>query len=137
MTAGAVRASLYANRRLEMSQAVHEVGCKRRSAAPTAAPGSVWFGLMVAAWAVFFTLLAVSPETLADAYDWLTGLAIVWEILMWIVLLPWALAYVVWESSWAHWLQVLVVVVIATAHLGISVPRTKRNPRRGSEQTPG
>jgi hypothetical protein len=53
------------------------------------------------------------------------------------VLLPWALAYVVWESSWAHWLQVLVVVVIATAHLGISVPRTKRNPRRGSEQTPG
>jgi hypothetical protein len=92
---------------------------------------------MVAVWAMFFTLLAVSPETLEGAYDWLTGLAIVWEILMWIVLLPWALAYVVWESSWAHWLQVLVVVVIATAHLGISVPRTKRNPRQGSEQTPG
>jgi hypothetical protein len=91
---------------------------------------------MVAVWAMFFTLLAVSPETLEGAYDWLTGLAIVWEILMWIVLLPWALAYVVWESSWAHWLQVLVVVVIATAHLGISVPRTRRNPRRGIEQTP-
>ncbi len=93
-----------------MSQAVQEVGCKRKSA-PMAAPGSVWFGLMVAVWAVFFTLLAVSPGTLEDAYDWLSGLAIVWEILMWIVLLPWALAYVVWESAWAHWLQVLVVVV--------------------------
>ena len=108
-----------------MSQAVQDAGCKR-APAPVAAPGSVWFGLMVAVWTVFFTLLAVSPETVADAYDWLTGLAIVWEILMWIVLLPWALAYVVWESSWEHWLQVLVVVLVATVHLSISMPRTKR-----------
>jgi hypothetical protein len=92
-----------------------------------AAPGSVWFGLMVAVWTVFFTLLAASPETLADTYDWLTGLAIAWEVLMWIVLLPWALAYVVWESSWEHWLRVLVVVLIATVHLSISMPRTRRN----------
>jgi hypothetical protein len=109
-----------------MSQAVQEAGCKRAPAA-VAAPGSVWFGLMVAVWTVFFTLLTVSPETLADVYDWLTGLAIVWEILMWIVLLPWALAYVVWESSWEHWLQVLLVVLIAMVHLSVSMPRTRRH----------
>jgi hypothetical protein len=74
---------------------------------------------------VLFTLLAASPETLADVYDWLTGLAIVWEVLMWIVLLPWALAYVVWESSWEHWLRVLVVVLIVMVHLSVSVPRTR------------
>ena len=87
------------------------------------APGSVWFGAMVAVWSIFFTLLVTSPSTLADVYDWLRGLAIVWEILMWIVLLPWALAWVVWDSSWDHWLRVAVVVLIAFVHLAVSQPR--------------
>ena len=43
-------------------------------------------------WGAFVTLVAASPETLERAYDWLTGLALVWEILMWIVLLPWAVS---------------------------------------------
>ena len=90
------------------------------------APGSVWFGAMVAVWSIFFTLLVTSPSTLADVYDWLTGLATVWEILMWIVLLPWALAWVVWDSSWDHWLRVGVVVLIAFVHLAVSQPRVSR-----------
>lgn len=90
------------------------------------ASGTTWFGAMVALWTIFFTLLVVSTETLADVHDWLTGLALVWEVLMWIVLLPWALAYVVWESSWAHWLQIVAVVLIAAFHLMISQPRAGR-----------
>jgi hypothetical protein len=93
---------------------------------PTAVPGATWFGAMVAVWSSFVTLLAASPETLDDAYEWLTGLAIVWEVLMWIVLLPWALAYLVWDSSWEHWVRVLVVVIMAVVHLSISVPRERR-----------
>jgi hypothetical protein len=93
---------------------------------PAAAPGTTWFGAMVALWTMFVTLLVVSPETLGDVYDWLTGLAIVWEILMWIVLLPWALAYLVWESSWEHWVRVLLVVLFAVVHLTVSAPRTSR-----------
>jgi hypothetical protein len=100
---------------------------RMKRATPTmAAPGTAWFGLMVAVWSVFVTLLVTSPETLADVYDWLRGLAIVWEILMWIVLLPWALAYVVWESSWDHWLRVTIVVLLALVHLSMSQPRTRR-----------
>jgi len=98
----------------------------RRVPAPTAVPGSTWFGGMVALWSIFFTLLVVSPQTLERAYDWLTGLAVVWEVAMWILLLPWALGYVVWESSWEHWLRVLVVVVIVLVHLSISAPRRTR-----------
>ncbi|HSI96888.1 MAG TPA: hypothetical protein VK926_00870 [Gaiellaceae bacterium] len=99
-------------------------GAKR--AAPTAVPGTTWFGAMVALWSIFFTLLAVSPETLEKVYDWLIGLAIVWEVLMWVVLLPWAVAYVVWESSWDHWLRVLVVVLITIVHLAVSTPKKTR-----------
>ena len=81
---------------------------------------------MVALWTIFFTLLVVSPETLEDVYDWLTGLPIVWEVLMWIVLLPWALTYVIWESSWEHWLRIGLVVLFATVHLSICAPRETR-----------
>jgi hypothetical protein len=90
------------------------------------APGTTFFGLMVATWSAFVTLLAVSPETLADLYDWLGGLTLLWEVLLWILLLPWALAYVVWEASWDQWVRVVLVVVIAAAHLTISTPRVRR-----------
>ena len=103
-----------------------ETSTSRRAGAAQAAPGSAWFGAMVAVWSIFFTLLVVQPETLDVVYDWLRDLWIVWEVLMWIVLLPWALAHLVLESSWAHWLQIAVVVVIATVHLSISQPRIGR-----------
>jgi hypothetical protein len=94
--------------------------------APTQVPGSTFFAVMAGLWGSFVTLLAVSPDTLDDAYDWLTGLPIVWEILMWIVALPWAIAYLVYDSSWEHWLRVLVVAFIVLVHLGITAPRQPR-----------
>ena len=36
------------------------------------------------------------------------------------------LAYLVWESSWDQWRRVLVVGVMAAAHLILSAPRLKR-----------
>jgi hypothetical protein len=98
----------------------------RRVPAVTPVTGSTFFGLMAAAWSSFVTLLAVSPETLADFHDWITSLALVWEILMWILVLPWALAYWAWDSSWEQWLRVVVVVLIAGVHLSITTPRVPR-----------
>jgi hypothetical protein len=107
-----------------MSQiATHETDMKH--ARQPVAKGAIFSGLMVAAWSVFLTLLVVSPETLDDVYDWLTSLWIGWEIVMWIILLPWALAYLVWESSWDQWLRILVVGLMAAAHLILSAPRPK------------
>jgi hypothetical protein len=109
-----------------MSQIAAEKTGARSVPVPTQVPGATWFGAMAGLWGSFVTLLAVSPSSLDDAYDWLTGLPIVWEILMWIVTLPWTLAYVVYDSSWEHWLRVAIVAFIATAHLSISAPRRTR-----------
>jgi hypothetical protein len=81
---------------------------------------------MAGTWGAFVALLAASPGTLDDAYAWLTGLPIVWEILMWIVTLPWTVAYLVYESSWEHWVSVLVVALIVVVHLSIFAPRAPR-----------
>jgi hypothetical protein len=107
-----------------MSQiAADRVG--KRCATPTHAPGSVFFAVMAGMWGAFVTLLAVSPASLDDAYDWLRGLPLFWEILMWILTLPWTIAYLVYESSWEHWVRVLVVALIALAHLGATAPRPR------------
>ena len=42
------------------------------------------------------------------------------------VLLPWVLTYVVWESSWEHWLRIVLVVLFAAVHLSICAPRETR-----------
>ncbi len=88
-----------------MSQVALEKAKPKCIQAPTAVPGTTWFGLMVATWSVFVTLALVSPSTLDDAYDWLRALSAVPEILIWIVTLPWTLAYLVLESSWVEWLR--------------------------------
>ena len=106
-----------------MSQIAADKGLPRCAPATSTVPGSTFFGLMAGMWGAFVTLLAVSPATLDDAYDWLRDLAIVWELLMWLVTLPWTLAYLVYDSSWEHWLRVLVVVLIVVVHLGISAPK--------------
>ena len=109
-----------------MSQIAAEKATPRCAPAPTQVPGSSFFGLMAGLWGAFVTLLAVSPTTLEDAYDWLRGLPLVWEVLMWIVTLPWTLAYLAYASSWEHWLRVLVVVLIVVVHLGVSAPKATK-----------
>ncbi|MFO7571082.1 MAG: hypothetical protein R6W48_00580 [Gaiellaceae bacterium] len=98
---------------------------RNRPSQAQAVPGATWFGAMVSVWSIFFTLLVVSPETLADAYDWLRGLGPILEVLMWIVTLPWAVAWLAWEASWEHWVRVLVVALLCAVHLVISMPRAR------------
>ena len=99
---------------------------KRWCTTPTQAPGSMFFAAMAGLWGAFVTLLAVSPATLDDAYDWLRDLAIVWEVLMWVVTLPWTVSYLVYETAWEHWVRVLVVALVVALHLSISAPRAQR-----------
>jgi hypothetical protein len=109
-----------------MSQvAVERAGC-RPASVPKHVPGSTFLALMAGLWGAFVALLAVSPGTLDDAYDWLRSLPIVWEILMWLLTLPWTVAYVVYETSWQHWVRVLVVALVVTVHLSVCAPRTPR-----------
>ena len=111
-----------------MTQIAVERAERKRAAVPMQAPGSAFFALMAGLWGSFVTLLAVSPQTLDDAYDWLRGLALVPELVMWLLTLPWTVAYLVYETSWQHWVRVLLVAIVVTVHLGACAPRT---PRRG------
>ncbi|MGB0872404.1 MAG: hypothetical protein ACPGYP_04625 [Solirubrobacterales bacterium] len=78
----------------------------------TAAPFNV-------AWIVFFVLLIFSPDTLTDIWEWVQDLALVWELLIWLFTFPYMLALAVWESGWADWQRIALVVAIALLWTGI------------------
>lgn len=88
--------------------------------------GVAWFTLMVGMWSAFSTLLIASPETLRDVWSWLTGLPLAAEVVMWILLLPWALALAAWQSSWDEWIRLLIVALLGATWTASSKPRLKR-----------
>ncbi len=74
---------------------------------------------MLALWITFFVLMGFYPETLDSIWSWLRGLPLVAEIVMWIVMLPWAIGLAIWQSSLATWLSVLLIALLAVAWMSI------------------
>ena len=109
-----------------MTEITVERARSRSVPVPMQAPGSAFLALIAGTWGAFVALLAVSPATLDDAYDWLRELPLVWEALMWLLTLPWTVGYLVYETAWEHWLRVAIVTVIVTVHLGCCTPRAPR-----------
>jgi hypothetical protein len=110
----------------QMGEFTVETVGRRNASVPMQAPGSAFLALIAALWGAFVALLAVSPSTLDGAYDWLRELPLVWEALMWLLTLPWTVAYLVYETSWEHWLRLAVVALIVAVHLCICAPRVPR-----------
>lgn len=89
----------------------------------TAAPFNV-------AWIIFFVLLIFWPETLTDIWEWVQDLATVWEVLLWILTFPYMLALAIWESGWADWQRIALVVAIALLWTGMFSAGGAREPKR-------
>jgi len=68
-----------------------------------------------------------SPDTLTDIWNWVGDLATVWEVLVWLVTLPYMLALAIWESDWQTWLRIVLVVFIAIFWAGITNPSYSGN----------
>ena len=87
-----------------------------------------WFGLMVGSWLAFGVLAVTSEDTLAGIWDWVGGLPLVLELVVWLLTFPWMLALAVWESAWNDEARVLVVLAIAIGWTLMSIPRPPRKP---------
>jgi hypothetical protein len=56
---------------------------------------------VIVLWVLFGAALVFSPATLDGIWRSFRGLPLPVQIVGWIVLLPWVLGLVIWESSWA------------------------------------
>jgi hypothetical protein len=102
-------------------------------------PSSTWFLFMVGSWIGFGVAAVWYPEALTDFWEWGRGLPLVAEIALWIATLPWMLALAVFETAWADWVQVSLIVALALSWIVFSRPRTPKssspNARRDAQDT--
>lgn len=85
--------------------------------------GMVWFVFVVAGYLAFAYLAFLFPGGLDTAWAWLHSMPIVWQVVAWIALLPWAFSLWIWSLAWPEWLAESVIVLTAVVVLVASWPR--------------
>jgi hypothetical protein len=83
----------------------------------------LWFAWVAVLWVVFFALLLT--DRLDAVWDWIVGLPLVAEIVVWVVFFPWVLGTFVWTRDWTDWLRLALVVLFAVGWTLVAIPRKK------------
>jgi hypothetical protein len=96
----------------------------------------VVFPIVVILWLAFGAALAFDRGLLDGAWQWLRGLWLPLQAVVWVLLLPWALALWAWESDWPLALRLLLVAGLAVANLYAFSPRRASGPSAGRPGTP-
>ncbi len=101
-------------------------------------PSTTWFLFMVGSWIGFGVAAIWYPEALTNFWEWGQRLPLGAEIGLWIATLPWMLALAVIETTWANWVQVSLIVVLALSWIVFSRPRAPKSsspsPRRDTRR---
>jgi hypothetical protein len=72
-----------------------------------------------ALWIAFAALWIFTPSTLGHIQHWIATIPLGFEVVLWIVFLPWVGSLWIWHSSLALWLRILIIVIIAFATIGM------------------
>jgi hypothetical protein len=86
---------------------------------------SGWFIGVAGLWTAFGVVALLSTERLADLWNWVVGLPLVAEIVVWIAFFPWVLGLWVSQTSWPEWLRILLVASFAIGWTLVSIPRRR------------
>ena len=92
-----------------------------------AAANGVLLGVFAIAWLAFGAALVFSQGSLDQAWQWLTGLPLILQAIVWLLFLPVTLGLWAWEQSWP--LVVRLVVVLGLAGFNILVMLPKAAPK--------
>jgi len=103
-----------------------------RARTPPSGPAPL-FGVFLILWIAFAAALIFSQESLDGVWEWLTGLPLIAEVVLWIVLLPLVLALWIWESDWDLWLRLLLIIVIALVNISMMSPKPGVAPKERPE----
>ena len=88
----------------------------------------VWLVIVVVGWAVFGYLAFVAPGGLDAAWEWVRDQTLLYQIAMWLFLLPWMGALWISQTGWAEWLRVALIAGVALLTFVLALtqfPRTR------------
>lgn len=81
------------------------------------------FVLVAVLWAGFAIALIVNQGSLDAAWDWVRGLPLIAQVVVWMAFLPVVAGLWVWHTDWMLIVRVVVIAGIAVANLYLFRPR--------------
>jgi hypothetical protein len=90
---------------------------------------------MVAGFAAFWALAATSPVTIDSLWSRLRDLPLLVEAAVWLLAFPLTLSMAVWESGWAEWMRVLLVLVFTITWSYLFYPKRRATSSAVSAQS--
>jgi hypothetical protein len=81
------------------------------------------FGVFAALWVAFGYALVASQGSLDRTYEWLRGLPLIAQAVVWLLTLPVAIGLWVWETSWPLLVRLTLVIGIGAWNLAVFFPR--------------
>jgi predicted membrane protein len=81
-------------------------------------------------WLLFAALWIFQSSALLGLYHWIQSLNTVFEVIVWIILLPWVFSLWIWQTSLALWLKILIIFVIAILTIGGSTGASRSRSKR-------
>jgi len=82
------------------------------------------FALFAALWIAFGAAIVASQGSLDAAWQWLRGLPLVAQAVVWLLLLPVTAGLWVWESGWPLVVRLVLVGGLAWVNLYLFFPRS-------------
>lgn len=87
-------------------------------------------------WLAFAGLWIFTSETLGHIFNWIQGIPLALEIVVWVVFLPWVGSLWIWHSSWSLGLKIVVILVIAVVTMsGSRARKAARRRKTGSSSS--
>lgn len=81
------------------------------------------FSVFVALWAAFGAALLFNQDALHTTWTALRDLPMVLQVVVWILFLPVTLGLWIWQTDWALWLRVLLIIGLAGGSLATLAPK--------------
>lgn len=80
------------------------------------------FALFVALWVGFAWALAASQGSLDGAWQWIRGLPLIAQIVVWLLFLPVVVGLWIWESDWPAVVRLVLVLGVGFFNLYLFFP---------------
>jgi hypothetical protein len=98
------------------------------SRTPPGGPGAL-FGIFLILWFAFGAALIFNQGALDGVWQWLTGVPIILQVILWVVFLPITVGLWIWESDWDLWLRLLTIIVIAVVNISVMSPKPAKGQK--------
>ena len=89
----------------------------------------ILFAIFVLLWIAFAAGLVLSHGTIDAAWEFIRGLPLLLQIVVWVLFLPLMVGMWIWETTWPLALRLLLVIGVAGWNLLMFLPRAAQVAR--------